>query len=631
MDNILITLAIVAGSVIALIAVILTAINKFYVVPKADEALVKTGGRAPTVSTGGGLWVIPMFHRIARVSLRAVHIPIDRIGDNSLPTANKIPAEIRGELIVQVNPADSGHIILAAQAIGSDSVSMEKSIQSQVDSLVTDALRTAAFKKTFEELNSQKSEFADEVTQLLAGDLAKLGLILVAVTIPHLKQGDFSADDRDVFAAEGQRNVAETVAKARQETNQITRQAENRVQEQDVVARKRSLELDAEQKELEAEQARKVSEFTATKATETKRLVLEQEQQRAVAEAEQKKTILASQIKQDKETESLRIEKEQTIAVANARAEAAKAEAEIARQKTIESATIAKDQEVKVADEQRQQAVQEAVIAREKAVAIGKAEEAVARESLATAEAKRQKAEQSIITAEAVGRADRERQVVVIKAEEEAERVRKAADRDTYVAEQRAKAVKAEADGNAESVKAEAQGRADSVKIEATAEAEARVIRANAISEASDKESAAKIALAKASLEEGKAVAESARLLVEAQNKVSNASMIRDVVIAAIQSAPAITHEIMAPIAKVSDVRVLQINGLNGSSGPSSESVPGVILGAGLAASGALPLIREAMQGLAANPEVSEIVGMLGQTATTTLRGAVSAIRDQDT
>lgn len=676
METTLIMLAVTAAVILTVIVAIMLAIKHFYVVPNADEALVKTGGSKPVVSTGGGLWVIPMFHRVTRVSLKAVRIPIEREKQNALPTANKIMAEIKGELIVRVSPEDPSHVILAAQALGSagsDSRQMEHLVQEQVDSLVTDALRTAAFKKTFQELNSGKKEFADEVTQLLAEDLGKLGLTLTAVTIPHLKQGEFTTDAGDVFAAEGQRNVAETVAKNKQETNAINREAEVKIQEQDVAARKRALALDLERKQLEADQARQVAEYEATQATEQKKALLAQEQARAVAEAEQNKAVATSRIKQEQETEAAQIAKDAAVATTKAKADAerkkaeeeaakVKAEAEIARQKSVEAAAIAKEQAIKVADEQRQQAVAEAQVVREVAVAQKKAEEARARAEQAAAEAERQRAEQAIVTVEAEAKADREKKVVLIKAEEEAQKQKVAADRDAYVqtrqaeanrdaaqkqaeaekavaegranaeraaAEGRSAALKSEAEGKSEAAKAEAAGRAEALKVQAEAEAKARTLRADAEAEASLKEAEAKKALAEATLAEGKARAESERLLVEARNAVSTAVVVQAVAVKALEVAPDVVREFMQPITSVAEVKVLQINGLGGGEGSDGSNIPQTIMGAGLAASGALPLVKEAVKGLLENPDVKEIATALGGAASATLREAAQAVRTQ--
>jgi hypothetical protein len=102
--------------------------------------------------------------------------------------------------------------------------------------------------------------------------------------------------------------------------------------------------------------------------------------------------------------------------------------------------------------------------------------------------------------------------------------------------------------------------------------------------------------------------------------------MMQTVALEAIRQAPALMREFMAPVAKVSDVKVLQINGLGGAGG--DGGVPGTILGSGLAMSGALPLVREAVAGLLNNPDIQEVAGMFGNVARTALRETVSAARD---
>src|SRR3989304_9496818 len=107
----LIVIIVAAVAVVALVASTMASIRAFYKVPNADEALVKTGGSKPVASTGGGMWVIPLFHKVTRGSLRAVRIPINRVGEDALPTANKIPAELVGELIVRVDTSNDDMII----------------------------------------------------------------------------------------------------------------------------------------------------------------------------------------------------------------------------------------------------------------------------------------------------------------------------------------------------------------------------------------------------------------------------------------------------------------------------------------------------------------------------------------
>lgn len=543
------------------------AARSFYRVPEADEALVKTGGKKPRVSTGGGMWVIPLFHRISRVSLRAFKIPIDRVGDNALPTADKLMAEIRGELFVQVNPQSETDILQAVQSIGStDPAEMAARVREKIDSLVTDALRTAAFKKSFLELNSQKKEFADEVIGLLQEDLARLGLTLTAVSIPHIYQGRFTSADGDVFAAEGRRNVAETVARNREETNRIEREAEVAIQQQDVEARERALRLELIQKQKEADQKREVEEYEAEQFKITRLAVIAKEQKVAIEKA-------AADAAQ-KEAEEKAAERERV--------------AEVAKTQAVQAAEIAKHKTLKVADEQRQQAVAEAQIAREVAVAAKKAEEARARAEQAAAEAEQQRAEEAIVTVEATAQAERHKAVVVIQSQEEADKERISADRDAYV----------------------------------------KTTLAQAELESSQKEAEARRILADAILEEGRARAEARRLEVEAENAIASQLLMRDVAVKGLEVAPMIVHELMAPVSKVAhDVKILQVNGLGGENGEVG-GLPATILNTGLAAAGVTPFLKEATKAVIGNSEVAELTELLGGVAKTALKEAAGSVKE---
>jgi len=659
--NTLMILGISAGAVVLLVIGILLAIKAFYKVPKADEALIKTGGSQPVVTTGGGVWVVPMFHEVARVSLQAIRVPIDRMGNDAVPSQDMIPAGIKGEMYVQINPQDEKAIMLAVQSLGtSDPDRMADIVRKKIDAQVTDALRTAAFQKTFLELNSQKKQFADAVMELMQDDLAKLGLTLTAVAVTHVTQEAFTADQGDVIAAEGRRNVARTVEKNRQETNLIENNARIEVQKQDVEAREQALALEFTQKQKEADNTRQVAEYEATQATETEKAVLIQKQAAETARVEQERAIAEATATEAEKTEKARIAQVEQVAVRQAEANAAQKEADeaaairvakaeadrkvadeeaaqrkeqaeiakakavetasIAKNKEVEAAKIAKEQAIKVADEQRQQAVQTAAVAREQAIALVRAEEAEARATQADAEAKQKTSEEAVTTATETAAADRQKQIVVIKAKEAAERDQIDADRSAYVVAKAAEGERDAAVKNAEAVEATAKGEADAIRVRAEAYATDKTTRANADAEAAENEANALIKLAEATLEQGKSEAESKRLLVEAENKVSNTLLLRDVAVQALQVAPDVVRELMAPVANVAhDVKVLQINGLGGDGESDGQSVPGTILGTGMALSGALPVLKEMVAGITGNEDVQAIAGELGGVVTKAL------------
>lgn len=652
--NTLYVISICAAAVIALVMGILAAVKAFYKVPEADEALVLTGGKEPKVSTGGGLWVIPMFRKVARVSLQAIRVPITRTGNDAVPSKDMIPAEIRGEMFVQIAPQDEKAIVLAVQSLGTcDPTKMQEMVQRTIESQVTDALRTAAFQKTFIELNSKKKEFAEAVVGLMQDDLAKLGLTLTAVSVTHVSQGSFTQDAGDVIASEGRRNVAETVERNRQETNLINRNAEIAVQEQDVNAREEALALELRRKEKEADQARKVAEYEATQKTETEKAVLLQNQAEEEARVAQQRAIAQATAKEAELTEKAAIAQKEQVAIRQAAANAAqkeadeaaaikiaqaeasrkvaeeaaeqqKREAEIAKQKAVEAAEIAKDQAVKVASEQRQQAIAEAEVAREQAIALKRAEEAAARATQADAEAKQRTAEEAVLTVKATAEAERQKQIVTIAAEEAAAKDKIDADKTAYVTAKKAEGERDATIKRAEAVQAEAKGRADAVVAAAEGYAADKTTRAQADFDAADKEAAAKIKLAAATLEEGKAVAESRRLAVEAENAVARELLLRDVAVKALEVTPSAIRELMAPVANIAhDVKVLQINGLGGADADGGFGTPGTILGTGMAISGILPVLREMTTGLLGNEDVQAIAGEVGKAVTASL-GAVA-------
>lgn len=666
--NTLMTIGIVAGGVVVVLLGILVSVKAFYKVPDADEALVKTGGKHPVVSTGGGLWVVPMLHAVARVSLQAIRVPIDRTATDAVPSLDMIPAEIKGEMFVQINPQDDKAIVLAVQSLGTAAPSeMADIVRRKIDSQVTDALRTAAFQKTFLQLNSEKKEFADAVVNLMQDDLSKLGLTLTAVSVTHVSQGPFTEDRGDVIAAEGRRNVAKTVEKNRQETNLITRQAEIAVQKQDVEAREQALTLELHRKEKEADQHRRVAEYEATQKAETAKAVLLQMQSEEEARVAQERAIATATAKESEVAEKARIQQTEQVAIRSSEATAAqkaavetaaikiaqaaaerkvaeedadrqKEEALIARQKavetagiekarSVEAALIEKEQAIKVADQKRQQAVEEAEVVRQQAIALRRAEEAAARATQAQAESKQKAAEEHVLTVRATAEAARQKDIVTIKAQEVAETAQIAADQAAYVATKEAEGERDAALKRAEAVKARAEGAAEAVKAEADGYAADLGTRASAEFAAAEKQAEARTRLAAAALKEGEASAEAHRLMIEAQNRYGTPLLARDVAIALIEQAPAMIEQLMAPVAAVThDVKVLQINGLGGEGAVGEDSTAKTILGTGMALTGALPLIRESVQALLGNEDVKAVAGELTGVAKDALRQAASGV-----
>lgn len=672
-------LPLVGGLVAVIVAAVLlivgtlVAVRQFYVVPKADEALVKTGGGKTKVSIGAGMWVIPMFHEVARVSLQTFQIPIDRTGADSVPSGDMIPAEIKGEMFVQIDPKDES-IQEAVRSLGvANPRDMAAIVRQKIDGQITGALRTAAFQRTFIELNSKKKEFADQVMAILGEDLNKLGLTLRSVAVTHVTQGPFNKGAGDVIAAQGQRNVAETVELNRQETNKITREAEVKVLEQNVSARERALALQLTQTKLEANQAREAVEYEQSQETLKAKAVFTEERARAEAGVTKDRAVQEAKIKAEQDIAAATIESEKEVALRDALAQAERAkalaeqrvaqaqaaqreaeadiqkeraldaariekertiqQAEIEKARTIEQAEIDKVRALKVADEQRQQAVEEAAVARLVSIAEKKAEEAAARTAQATAEADQKAAEEKVVTIKATADAERAKAIGVIQSQEQSEKEKIAADKQAYTTVKRAEAerdaIRMQAQANLENTEsaarakvAAAKGEADAMKANAQGYADNVLVRAEADAKAADQQASAKIKMAQALLEEGKAVAESKRLEIEAGNAIGRELLLRDVTLKALDVLPAVAREIMTPVGKVAEgTKILQIQGMDSAAG-GPDNLPMTVLKTGVMATGILPLVQGLWAASKDQPEVKEAVELFKNAVVTQAKSA---------
>jgi flotillin len=625
---------IVIGACIALAAVamvVLTTLSKFYRRCGADEALVRTGSGGNKVVIGGGVIVMPVLHQLSRVSLRSVKLSVERAGRNALVTADKIKANVETELYVKVEPL-AEDVLACARSFGERSLD-ENAIAELIEGKLTDALRSVSANQTFMSLHSQRKEFAEMIQAALSEELKKNGLTLENVSITSLSMVPVAElDASDVFDAEGLRAITESVATNREKTNQIQREKETQIQGQNVQAKLRSLELEQLQQQAEADQQRRVAEYAAIQSAETAKAVYTQEEARERAAYEKQAMVEKARITQEQQiavaqADRVRAEREAQIASEKAQqtAEIEKQSvlqaAEIARQKALEAATIEKERVVGASLVVKEQAIETARIG--KLVAITKSEEDVARASAAKALAKadEERAKQAIVTVEATAKAEREKAIAVIEAASHAEVEHALAAGETHKAREQAEAQIARARGDAGAMQAAADARANERRAAAQAEADTHLVIAEARVQAAEREARAIVMLADAEGMRSERQAQARQKLVEAENAVSDKLILRDVTLKALEVLPDVTRELMSPAQKISEIKVLQTNGLSfgGGSAGGVGALGGMspILKTIMEAGAAYPLVRELMSfgGVDASKvegDVKKLLGSLG-------------------
>ncbi|MFO0561102.1 MAG: flotillin domain-containing protein [Polyangiales bacterium] len=640
-----VTALITVGSVF-LITLLLVTVARFYRRCGADEALVRTGAGGNKVVIGGGVTVFPILHQLLRVSLRSLKLSVDRSGAMALVTRDKIRANVTTELYIKVEPI-ADDVMAAARSFGERNLD-EHAIGDLIEGKLTDALRSVAANSSFMELHTNRKDFAESIQKVLAEELKKNGLTLENVSITSLAMvpvKDLNASE--FFDSEGLMTITEQVKANARKTNQIEREAEVAIREQNVVSHQKVLEADERDRRNEADQTRRVQEYAATQASATATVVYEQQRSQETAALQKQQAVETARIEQmkaieiaeamrvaatreaqiasEKAQQAALIAKEREIEAANIEKMKTVEAANVEKMKTIEAAEIEKKKTIEAAEIEKQKTIETARVAKQIAVTNAMEIEARAEALKATAEAERQQATQAIITVEETAKARREREIAIIKAEESAQKSRIDAEREAFArkleAETSAAAVKAHADGEAAAKHAEASGEiaraegdaksrqlgADAaaavVRTQAQAEADRVRISAEARAKAAQLEAEALIALAEATRKKGEAEADAKRKLVEAENQVSTKFLLKDVAMKAIEVLPEVTKELMTPAKAISEIKVLQMSGGPGSSanadgtpsaGPFGAASP--VLKTVLEAGAAFPLLRELMQ-----------------------------------
>jgi flotillin len=640
----IVTALIVVGAVFV-ISLLLVTVARFYRRCGADEALVRTGAGGNKVVIGGGVTVFPILHQLQPVSLRSIKLSVDRSGSMALVTRDKIRANVTTELYVKVEPLVDD-VLAAARSFGERNLD-EKAIGDLIEGKLTDALRSVGANSSFMELHTNRKDFAESIQRVLSEELKKNGLTLENVSITSLAMvpvKDLNADD--FFDSEGLMTITEQVKANARKTNQIERDTEVAIRDQNVLAHQKVLEADERDRRNEADQQRRVQEYSATQSAQTAKAVYEQQRDQETAALAKQQAVETARIEQQKALEiaeaqrvaatreaQIASEKAQQAAVIAKQREIEAAEiekiktiqtAEVARKKAIEAAEIERQKTIEAAEIEKQKTVETARVAKQIAVTNSLELEARAEAVKAQAEAERQQAAQAIITVEETAKARREKDIAVIKSEEAAQQSRINAEREAFArkleAETSAATVKAAADGATAALRADAEGavaRADGearsrqlvaeaaaavVRTEAQAEADRVRISAEARASAAQREAEALIALARATLERGEAEAEARRKLVEADNQVASKLLLRDVAVKALEVLPSVTRELMTPAHAIREIKVLQMNGTSGGGDGAGASQGGAfgaaspVLKTVLEAGAAFPLLRELMQ-----------------------------------
>jgi uncharacterized membrane protein YqiK len=417
-----------AGIAIGAILVLGLILTRLYRRAAKDAALIRTGFGGEKVVLNGGILVLPVLHELMNVSLTTVKLNVERTAKDSLLTLDKIRVDVVGLFHIRVAPNVEA-IAAAAQTLGAR-INEERAVSELVQGKLVSALRSVAATMTMEDLHANRAEFQQAVAKALQTDLAMNGLELESVSITHFDQTPIQhLDENNAFDAEGLTVIRRITEDRKKLRNEI--EADNRVaiEQRNLEANLKSLEINREDEFAQMEQARAI----------------------ATAKAENDARIAAETAGREQEAEQARIAAEQATEARRIESERAIRQAEIERERVLEISR--QEQQIAIQNKSR--------------------EESVAKAEADTARAEAIKAEESVRTVQQTAIAERAKQIAVIEATQEAEQdavgitVQAAAER--QAAEDRAIALRVAAEAEAQAVTLRAQGEADAEKLRAAA------------------------------------------------------------------------------------------------------------------------------------------------------------------
>ena len=557
MDFGLIELAALTGVLIIGFLAVMLIFARLYRRSSKEVSFVRTGFGGQKVIMNGGALVFPVLHEIIPVNMNTLRLEVRRANEQALITKDRMRVDVQAEFYVRVQPTVES-IANAAQTLGKRTMT-PTDLKELVEGKFVDALRAVAAEMTMEELHEQRVNFVQKVQAAVSEDILKNGLELESVSLTGLDQTNkefFNPDN--AFDAEGLTKLTSEIEERRKKRNDIEQETEVLIARKNLDAETQQLQIKRDQEYARLEQQREVQIREAEQAAQIAQERAEREREAEEAQILAGQQVREASIRSNQSVEEREIEKNRLVE-----------EKQIAKQQAVEAAAVEKDKSVRLAEQSRDIAIAEK--SREKSEADAKADEARAIAARAAEE---------VITARDTEIADREKEIQLIEA-------RQAAEQQAIALTVAAEAEKQAAADKAEAIRIAAEADAEKVKIAATGDADADRLRAAA------QELVYKVE------------ADGKRSINEAENVLSPEQIAMQVRLRLLEELPRIIAESAKPMEQISDIKILQVDGLNGVGGASGEPAAN---GGGLADQAVGAALRYRTQA----PLVDALMGELG-------------------
>lgn len=557
------------------IAIIVYLLHWLYRRSSKEVSFVRTGMLGEKVVISGGAFVLPIIHNITQVGMRTLSLSIERSGEKSLITKDRMRAELVTEFFTKVPPEEKA-VSTAAQTLGNRTLDPEH-LKEVVAGRFADALGEVAAKMTLDEIQENRGQFVKEVAKIANESIGHTGLALETVSMISLDQAPIETfNPANTFDSQGLTQLTEQIESRKKKRNDITQDTKISIENKNLETIQKELEIKKNEEFSKYQQEREIAIQKATERTATIKEKAEKEREAEEAEISNQEQIEVAKISQnqvievekkltetrlveeiekrrkeqneleknsafeirqkdleievkilelDKESEYARLEKQRNVDIKRAQEKATIIKEQSERQRDSEEAQIISEQQIKSAKIEQQKNIDSHKIESERVVRL-----------LDIEKVKRLSIEEHQKNLEIINKS---KQVLKSKAEEE---------------NSRGKAIEAEERANSARYVEKAQGikKVDVITAASKAEQERHSTMA-----------------AKLRYEIDAAGKESLNAAENIRSDASRRSALRLKLADKIES---IIRESVKPMANINDIKIIDVNGLPGFSGTSESS-----------------------------------------------------------
>jgi flotillin len=364
-----------SSSLLLLVAAALAILflNRFYKKATREVALIRTGAGGQRVVLDGGCIAVPFLHKVSEVNMKTTGLEIERLGPKSMITRDRLRVDAGVEFYIRVQPTEEG-VATAGQALGGKSFRASELAETLEGKLV-DALLSVAARYTMDDLQDKRGQYAAEVSEVLSPNLAMNGLVLESVSLKRLDQTPFHAlDENNAFNALGMRRLAEIITVNKKERAAIEAEAEVAVRQSHLDATKKKLRIEQEEEQAQLEQQREIATTRALSQADIAEQQASAELRREHARISREREVRGSEIERDRELRALDLDSKLAIETTNADNAIKLAAKRVEEAKALARAEAARSEEV-VAKEAVDTARSQAVAERERQIALIRAAE----------------------------------------------------------------------------------------------------------------------------------------------------------------------------------------------------------------------------------------------------------------